>query len=134
MQFFIFSNICCSSHVAFHTFSIGESRHKLHFSFIDQFVVPLIGAENGLYPQHKQQCHMTTNKPTRAALASLRIPSHCMHRISSTATDKSSGVFLSKSTPRVCIIFYLLSRYTRPVGPWQRLRRCCSNGGFFTYP
>ena len=35
----------------------------------------------------------------------------------------------------VCIIFYLLSRYMRPVGPWQRLRHCRSGGGgFFTYP
>ena len=35
----------------------------------------------------------------------------------------------------VCVIFDLLSRYMRSVGPWQRLRRCSSNGGgFFTYP
>ena len=27
------------------------------------------------------------------------------------------------------VIFYLISRYMRPEGPWQRLRRCRSNGG-----
>ena len=27
-----------------------------------------------------------------------------------------------------CDIFCLISRYMRPEGPWQRLRRCLSNG------
>ena len=33
----------------------------------------------------------------------------------------------------VCVILYLLSRYMRPEGPWQRLRRCQSNGGGSIY-
>ena len=32
----------------------------------------------------------------------------------------------------VCVIFYFVSRYLRPKGPWQRSRRCLgSNGGLF---
>ena len=33
----------------------------------------------------------------------------------------------------VCIIFYLLSRYVRPEGPRQRLRRCLSNCNHFIH-
>ena len=32
-----------------------------------------------------------------------------------------------------CVILYLLSRYRRPERPWQRLRRCRSNGGGFLH-
>ena len=36
---------------------------------------------------------------------------------------------------RACVILYLLSRYMRPEGPWQRLRCCRSNGsGLSIYP
>ena len=40
------------------------------------------------------------------------------------------GGYLHRKGP-MCVIFYLISRYMRPTGPWQRLRRYLSNGGGF---
>ena len=52
----------------------------------------------------------------------------CKYRLKRVAERNTITV-----SERMCVILYLLSRYMRPEGPWQRLRRCLSNGGGCLY-
>ena len=77
--------------------------------------------------------------------------SHCAARFSGSVNSDSvmnlseMAAHLGRSAPimvdhvhlpgaEVSVILYLISRYMRPEGPWQQLRRCRSNGdGCFIY-
>ena len=47
----------------------------------------------------------------------------------STKVGTLCTIFWPTYTTGMCVIFYFVSRYMRPEGPWQRLRRSGNNGG-----
>ena len=53
---------------------------------------------------------------------------HKQKFICTTVQRATTPFELVHSDVCVCVILYLISRYMRPEGPWQRLRRCLSSG------